>query len=325
MFKTIKNINNLDDLQKLYSDTFGKNGTMAVRLKEMKSLNDAERVVLNKEKDEFQNAFKARQTELEDAAMMESLAPEKIDTTRTPAPTPIGKIHPLTKILADIGRIFEGMGYVQAAGPEIETDWYCFDALNIPPYHPARDMHDTFFLNGIENVMRTHTSGIQIREMEKHGVPVKIFAPGAVYRKEMDATHTPMFYQYEGLVIDKNITFANLISEIKIFFEKVFDSKEIELRIRPSYFPFTEPSIEVDIEWDKTTGRPSKNTGVWIEMGGAGMVHPNVLRNAGVDPTKYQGFAFGQGLERLAMLKYGVNDMRKFYDGDIRWLEANGF
>ena len=325
MKEQIKKINSLDELQELYSATFGKNGTMTARLKEMKSLNEAERAALNVEKEELQSLFKSRQTEIEDETMMANLASEKIDTTRSPAPERIGKIHPLSKIFMDIGRAFESMGYQAAAGPEIESDWNNFTALNVPAYHPARDMHDTFFVKGTENVLRTHTSPVQIREMTKGGVPIKIYALGATYRVDMDATHAPMFYQVEGLFIDKDVTLAGLVSELTIFFKKLFETDDISLRVRPSYFPFTEPSVEFDMQWDKTTGKPSKTSGLWLELGGAGMVHPNVLKNCGVDSGEYQGFAFGCGPDRLAMLKYGLNDIRKLYEGDVRWLESKGF
>jgi phenylalanyl-tRNA synthetase alpha chain len=325
MLEQIKKINNVDGLQKLYSDTFGKNGTMTARLKEMKNLSDSERAALNQEKEKLQAAFKERQEQIEYDTMMAELATDKIDATRSPAPEVRGKIHPMTQILRDIGRVFQSMGYSLASGPEIEDDWHNFTALNVPPYHPARDMQDTFFIEGTNSMLRTQTSSIQIREMTKNGVPIKIYGPGATYRRDLDATHSPSFWQYEGLVIDKNITLQNLISDIKIFLERIFESKDIAVRIRPSYFPFTEPSIEYDMQWDAKTGLPSKDSGAWIEMGGAGMVHPNVLNNCGINPDEYQGFAYGPGLDRLAMLKYGLNDIRKFYDGDIRWLNAKGF
>ena len=325
MLEQIKKIKNLEELQKLHSETFGKNGTMTARLKEMKNLSEVERATLNTEKEELQNAFRVRQSEIEYDTMMTELVNEKIDTTRSPLPERVGKIHPLTQILMDISRVFESMGYELASGPEIETDWHNFTALNIPPYHPARDMQDTFFIEGTENLLRAHTSPVQIREMTERGVPIKIYAPGATYRRDLDATHSPMFSQFEGLVIDKDITLANLVSEIRIFYGKMFNSDDVTLRVRPSYFPFTEPSIEFDLQWDKTTGKPSKTSGHWLEMGGAGVVHPNVLKNCGVDPEKFQGFAFGPGMERLAMLKYGINDIRKFFEGDVRWLEAKGF
>ena len=202
-------------------------------------------------------------------------------------------------------------------GPEIEDDWHNFTALNTPSYHPARDMQDSFFLdNG--NVLRTQTSAIQIRAMEEHGVPIKMFGVGRTYRKEMDATHSPMFGQIEGLYVDKidaHITMSDLVATIRTMLERYFERK-LEMRIRPSYFPFTEPSIEIDIKW---------NGDKWLEIAGAGMVHPNVLRNCGINPDEYQGFAFGFGWDRIAMLKFGLNDIRQFYDGDVRWLKNSGF
>ena len=224
-----------------------------------------------------------------------------------------------SKSLCEISAILESFGYEMRTGPEIEDDWHNFTALNTPAHHPARDMQDTFFLeNG--NVLRTQTSAIQIRAMEADGVPIKMFGIGVTYRKEMDATHTPMFHQVEGLYIDKKITMSDLIGDIRAFLKRFFELDDVELRIRPSYFPFTDPSIEVDIKW-----HGGKLDGKWLEIMGAGMVHPNVLRNCGINPDEYQGFAFGFGLDRLAMLKYGLDDLREFYNGDVRWLRNSGF
>ena len=259
--------------------------------------------------------FKMRQSELENAAMMAGLKKQKLDVSLNPEPENAGTLHPLTHSLADISGILESFGYEMWTGPEIEDDWHNFTALNTPVYHPARDMQDTFFLpNG--NVMRTQTSAIQIRSMEKKGAPIKMFGIGATYRKEIDATHSPMFHQIEGLYIDKDITMSNLIGDVQEFLKRFFEMDNVELRIRPSYFPFTEPSIEIDMKW---------NGNKWLELMGSGMVHPNVLSNCGINPDEYQGFAFGFGWDRLAMLKYGLNDIRKFYDGDVRWLESAGF
>ena len=259
--------------------------------------------------------FKSRQTEIENAVMMAALESQKLDTSLNPLPENRGTIHPLTQSLSDIAIILESFGYEMWTGPEIEDDWHNFTALNTPEYHPARDMQDTFFLeNG--NVMRTQTSAIQIRSMERVGAPIKMFGIGATYRKEMDATHSPMFHQIEGLYIDKNITMSDLFADVREFLKRFFEMDDIKLRIRPSYFPFTEPSIEIDMMW-----RDNK----WLEIMGAGMVHPNVLRNCNINPDEYQGFAFGFGLDRLAMLKYGLNDIRQLYDGDVRWLQKTGF
>ena len=315
MKEQIKQIQTLEELQALHTATFGKNGTMTARLRDMKNLDNDARVALNRENAELRELFKTRQTEIEYAVMMAKLHDQKVDVTLSPEPAAGGRLHPLTMALTEISAILESFGYSLWTGPEIEDDWHNFTALNTPAHHPARDMQDTFFLpNG--NVMRTQTSAIQIRAMEKCGVPVKMFGIGATYRKEMDATHSPMFHQIEGLYVNKDITMSDLIGDIRAFLQRFFEMDNVELRIRPSYFPFTEPSIEIDMKWhgDK-----------WLEIMGAGMVHPDVLRNCGIDPDVYQGFAFGFGWDRLAMLKYNLPDIRKFYDGDIRWLAANGF
>lgn len=311
MLEQIKNINNLDELQALYTSVFGKNGTMTAKLKQMRDLDNDARAALNAENTNLRATFKTRQTEIENADMMARLSAQKLDATLNPMPESRGGLHPQTRALADISKILESFGYTMRIGPEVEDDWHNFTALNTPEYHPARDMQDSFFLlNG--NVLRTQTSAIQIHSMEELGVPIKIFGIGATYRKEMDATHAPMFHQIEGLYIDKNITMSNLIGDVKAFLQRFFEIDDVKLRIRPSYFPFTEPSIEIDLLWQ---GKK------WLEIMGAGMVHPNVLRNCGINPDEYQGFAFGFGWDRLAMLKYGLNDIRQFYDGDIRWLE----
>ncbi|MCR5194589.1 MAG: phenylalanine--tRNA ligase subunit alpha [Alphaproteobacteria bacterium] len=312
----IKNAKSVQELQDLYTATFGKNGTMTAKLKEMKNLDNDARAALNAENSELRELFKSRQTELENAAMMAALAEQKLDVSLNAEPENRGTLHPVTQSFKEAVAIFESMGYTLWTGPEIEDDWHNFTALNTPDYHPARDMQDTFFLkNG--NVMRTQTSAIQIRAMEKLGAPIKIFAIGNCYRKELDATHSAMFDQLEGLYIDKvekNINLSDLLGTMRVFASKFFN-QDVDLRIRPSYFPFTDPSIEVDMKWgDK-----------WLELLCGGMVHPNVLRNCGIDPDKYQGFAFGFGWDRLAMLKYGLNDIRAFTDSDIRWLKNTGF
>ncbi len=315
MQEQIKNINTLEELQSLYTATFGKNGTMTAKLKNMKNLDNDARAELNRENTELRELFKSRQMEIENAVMMAALQSQRLDASLNPLPENRGTLHPLTQALKDVSSILESFGYEMWTGPEIEDDWHNFTALNTPEYHPARDMQDTFFLeNG--NVMRTQTSAIQIRSMEKIGAPIKMFGIGATYRKEMDATHTPMFHQIEGLYIDKNITMSDLIADVREFLKRFFEIDDVKLRIRPSYFPFTEPSIEIDLMW-----RDNK----WLEIMGAGMVHPNVLRNCNIDPNEYQGFAFGFGWDRLAMLKYGLNDLRQFYDGDVRWLQKTGF
>ena len=316
MQEQIKNVNSLEELQSLYTSVFGKNGSMTLRLKEMSKMEPSARAELNKENAALREAFKIRQTELETAALNQKLKTEFVDVTLDIAPKNCGTIHPLTQTLLQIGTILESLGFEMWTGPEVEDDWHNFTALNTPSYHPARDMQDSFFLDN-SNVLRTQTSAIQIRAMETHGVPIKMFGVGRTYRKEMDATHSPMFGQIEGLYVDKidtHITMSDLVATIRTMLERFFE-KKLEMRIRPSYFPFTEPSIEIDIKWgDK-----------WLEIMGAGMVHPNVLRNCGVNPDEYQGFAFGFGWDRLAMLKFGLNDIRQFYDGDVRWLKNSGF
>ncbi len=314
MQEQIKNIDNLADLQALYTSVFGKNGTMTARLKQMKNLDNEARVALNAENVALRQLFKTRQSEIENAALLAQLQSQRVDATLDPIPENRGTLHPQTRALAEISRVLESFGYKMYTGPEVEDDWHNFTALNTPAYHPARDMQDTFFLeNG--NVLRTQTSAIQVRAMERDGVPIKMFGIGATYRKEMDATHSPMFHQIEGLYIDRNITMSDLIGDVKEFLQKFFEIENVDLRIRPSYFPFTEPSIEIDIKW---------GDGKWLEIMGAGMVHPNVLRNCGIDPDVYQGFAFGFGWDRLAMLKYGLDDIREFYNGDVRWLKNSG-
>ena len=314
MKEQIANVKTLEELQDLYTNVFGKNGTMTQKLKNMANLSNEERTIVNAENTELRQLFREKQSELETAALNAKLATEFVDVTLDVEPKNRGTLHPLTQTLKEISGIMEDMGYTLWVGPEIEDDWHNFTALNTPDYHPARDMQDTFFLeNG--NVMRTQTSAIQIRAMEKLGAPIKMFAVGATYRKEMDATHSPMFHQIESLYIDKNITLSDLIGTMRTLLSRFFE-RDIELRIRPSYFPFTEPSVEFDMKWEN---------GKWLELGGAGMVHPNVLKNCNINPDEYQGFAFGFGWDRMAMLKYGLNDLRKFYDGDIRWLKNTGF
>ncbi len=314
MQEQIKNINTLDELQALYTSTFGKNGTMTARLKQMKDLDNDARAALNRENTELRELFKTRQTEIELAVMNAALRNQRLDASLDAAPENRGTLHPLTCALSEISAILESFGYTLYTGPEVEDDWHNFTALNTPMHHPARDMQDSFFLeNG--NVLRTQTSAIQIRTMESTGAPVKMFGVGSTYRKEMDATHSPMFHQIEGLYVGRDITMSDLIGDVKEFLQRFFEMDDVQLRIRPSYFPFTEPSIEIDMKWhgDK-----------WLEIMGAGMVHPNVLRSCNIDPDVYQGFAFGFGWDRLAMLKYGLNDIRKFYDGDVRWLKSAG-
>ena len=317
MQEQIKNINNLEELQALYTATFGKNGTMTARLKEMKNLDNDARMALNLENTQLRELFKTRQSEIENAVLMDGLKKQKLDVSLNPMPENRGTLHPLTQSFKEVVNIFESLGYTYMTGPEIEDDWHNFTALNTPMHHPARDMQDTFFLpNG--NVMRTQTSAVQIRAMEKNGVPIKMFTVGQCYRKELDATHSAMFGQIEGLYIDtieKGVNLSDMLATMRTFASKYFEKDDLELRIRPSYFPFTDPSIEIDMKFgDK-----------WMELLCGGMVHPNVLKNCNIDPDKYQGFAFGFGWARLVMIKYGLNDIRAFTDSDVRWLKNSGF
>jgi len=264
----------------------------------------------------IQELLNARKTEL-----LENTTAEKIDVTAPGKKIPQGHLHPVTIIYNELFEIGKSLSFAIVEGPEIETDWYNFEALNIPKDHPARDTQDSFYINE-EVLLRTHTSPVQIRYMETHNPPIRILAPGRTYRRDSDATHTPMFHQLEGLLVDKHVTVANLKGTLDFFVKKIF-GEERKIRLRPHYFPFTEPSFEVDVSCGLCNGkgcRSCKNSG-WLEVLGAGMVHPNVLKSGGIDPKKYQGFAFGMGIERLVMLKYGVDDMRMLYEGDLRFVE----
>lgn len=291
----------------------GKKGELTQRLKSLGELPPEERPAagqqINDAKRQIMDQLGARKAALEAAAIEQRLVAEAVDVTLAGRGQTLGARHPVARAMARIERIFQNAGFGIRSGPEIEDDFHNFTALNIPDNHPARASHDTFYFpNG--NLLRTHTSPVQIRSMVAEGVPIRIIAPGRVYRCDSDQTHTPMFHQVEGLVVDRNISFANLKAVLHQFVEQYFERKA-ELRFRPSYFPFTEPSAEVDLLWEE---------GKWLEVLGCGMVHPNVLRNAGVDPEEFTGYAFGMGVERLAMLRYGVNDLRTFFDNDLRFL-----
>ena len=291
----------------------GKKGALTARLKTLGQLPAEERSSagqeINKAKQAVQERLNARRESLEDAALAAKLAADAVDVSLPGRGSSIGGRHPVSRAQSRIERIFTNAGFGVRSGPEIEDDFHNFTALNIPENHPARAMHDTFYFPG-GNLLRTHTSPVQIRSIVKEGVPIRIIAPGRVYRNDSDQTHTPMFHQVEGLVIDENISFANLKAVLHEFVEAFFERKA-ELRFRPSYFPFTEPSAEVDVRWGE---------GKWLEILGCGMVHPNVLESAGVDPDKYTGYAFGIGIERLAMLRYNVSDLRTFFENDLRFL-----
>ena len=291
----------------------GKKGELTTHLKSLSQLPVEERPAagqaINRAKQDLQARLNARREGLESAALAGKLAADAVDVTLPGRGPSIGGYHPVTRARLRIEKIFRHAGFGIRSGPEIEDDFHNFTALNIPENHPARAMHDTFYFPG-GKVLRTHTSPVQIRSMAQEGVPIRIIAPGRVYRCDSDQTHTPMFHQVEGLVIDENVSFANLKAVLHQFVEAFFERKA-ELRFRPSYFPFTEPSAEVDISWGE---------GKWLEILGCGMVHPNVLESAGVDSEKYTGYAFGMGIDRLAMLRYGVSDLRTFFENDVRFL-----
>ncbi|MEW9835578.1 phenylalanine--tRNA ligase subunit alpha [Mesorhizobium marinum] len=315
----------------------GKKGSVSELLKTLGSMTPEERQTrgpaINGLKNRVTEALGARKAELKDAAIVHRLAAETVDVTLPVRPSPAerGRIHPISQVIDEIAAIFGDLGFAIAEGPDIETDYYNFTALNFPEGHPAREMHDTFFLNGVEGnaprLLRTHTSPVQIRTMEAQKPPIRIVIPGKTYRMDSDATHTPMFHQLEGLVIDKTANVANMRWVLEEFCKAFFEVPQLKMRFRPSYFPFTEPSLEVDIQCDRS--RPGEvrfgEGDDWMEILGCGMVHPNVLRHGGLDPDEYQGFAWGMGIDRIAMLKYGMPDLRAFFDADVRWLEHYGF
>jgi phenylalanyl-tRNA synthetase alpha chain len=315
----------------------GKKGSVSEMLKTLGAMSAEERQVkgpaINGLKNRVTEALMARKAELRDAAITARLAAERVDVTLAVRQSPAerGRIHPISQVTDEITAIFADMGFSVAEGPDIETDYYNFTALNFPEGHPAREMHDTFFLNAAggnqPKLLRTHTSPVQIRTMEAQKPPIRIVIPGKTYRMDSDATHTPMFHQVEGLVIDKTANVANMRWVLEEFCKAFFEVPSLKMRFRPSYFPFTEPSLEVDIQCDRS--RPGEvrfgEGNDWLEILGCGMVHPNVLRFGGLDPDEYQGFAWGMGIDRIAMLKYGMPDLRAFFDADVRWLQHYGF
>jgi len=314
----------------------GRKGEISLRMRELGGMDPAERQVagpaLNALRDELEAALKARRAALADAALEERLAAEWLDVTLPGRRRGAGTVHPVSQVMEEVTAIFADMGFAVAEGPQIETDWHNFDALNIPPEHPARQEHDTFFMARAAgdgrppHVLRTHTSPVQIRAMAEHGAPIRVIAPGRVYRMDMDQTHTPMFHQVEGLAIDRDISMAQLKWVLEEFTRAYFEVDHVELRFRASHFPFTEPSAEVDIRCSWEGGQLKVGEGdSWLEILGSGMVHPHVLSSAGVDPAEWQGFAFGMGIDRIAMLKYGIPDLRAFFESDLRWLRHYGF
>jgi len=314
----------------------GKSGSVTALLKTLGGMTPEQRSVegprLNGLREAVTAALAARKVELETAALNARLVAERLDMTLPVAPALTGSIHPVSQVMDELAEVFADLGFAVATGPEIEDDWHNFSALNIPETHPARAMHDTFYFpqnapGGGKMLLRTHTSPVQIRTMMTQKPPIRIIAPGRVYRSDSDATHTPMFHQVEGLVIDKHVTLANLRWTLETFIKAFFEVDDVTLRFRPSYFPFTEPSVEVDVGYSSKTGKPAAAGDVdkWLEVLGSGMVHPRVIAACGLDPNEYQGFAFGCGIDRLAMLKYGMNDLRPFFDADLRWLKHHGF
>ncbi|MBE1291808.1 MAG: phenylalanine--tRNA ligase subunit alpha [Rhodobacteraceae bacterium] len=322
-------------LEELRVQAVGKKGEVSLKMRELGKMTPEERQVagpaLNALKNEINSALAAKKVALADAALDARLATEWLDVTLPARNRRVGTIHPISQVTEEVTAIFADMGFAVAEGPQIETDWYNFDALNIPGHHPARAEMDTFYTHRAEgderppHVLRTHTSPVQIRSMEKTGAPIRIICPGRVYRADYDQTHTPMFHQVEGLALGKDISMANLKWVLEEFFSAFFGT-EVKTRFRASHFPFTEPSAEVDIQcsWEGGTVKVGEGDD-WLEVLGSGMVHPKVLEAGGIDPNEYQGFAFGIGIDRLAMLKYGIPDLRAFFDSDLRWLRHYGF
>lgn len=315
----LSGVKSMPELEQVKAKYLGKSGSLTEHLKRLGSLPaDEKRVVgaaINLLKSEVEALVTRAKARIAGAELEARLAEESIDVTLPGRTSGEGGLHPVTRALERIEALFASMGFAVADGPEIETDYYCFTALNTPPNHPARSMQDTFYISNSNHVLRPHTSPVQIRYMEAHEPPIRIICPGRVYRCDHDATHSPMFHQIEGLWIDEGVSLADLKGTLTQFFRAFFEREDMQIRFRPSYFPFVEPGVEVDMEWENKGGKVK-----WLEIGGAGVVHPQVLRNGGIDPEKYSGFAFGMGLDRLAMLKYGVNDLRLFFENDIKFL-----
>ena len=335
IIEEIRGAGDLDAVEALRVRLLGKSGEITAKLKSLGAMDAdtraSEAPKIHALREAVTGAIADRKAALETAELDRKLATETLDLS-LPAPESItGTVHPVSQVMDELAEIFADLGFSVAEGPEIETQWYNFTALNMGETHPARAMMDTFYLQPREEgeeprVLRTHTSPVQIRTMETNPPPLRVIAPGRVYRSDSDATHTPMFHQVEGLVIDRNITLGHLKWTLETFLKAFFERDDIVLRMRPSYFPFTEPSAEVDVGWSIEKGRRvvGGQEG-FMEVLGSGMVHPRVIANCGLDPDEWQGFAFGCGIDRLAMLKYGMDDLRAFFDGDIRWLKHYGF
>jgi len=323
-------------LEDLRVSAVGKKGEVSLKMRELGKMTPEQRQIagpaLNALKDEINSAISGKRAGLADAALDERLRTEWLDVTLPGRQRPGGTIHPVSQVLEEVAAIFADMGFAVAEGPQIESDWFNFDALNIPPEHPTRTEMDTFYMHRDEgddrppHVLRTHTSPVQIRSMIDQGAPIRVIAPGRVYRADYDQTHTPMFHQIEGMAIGEDISMANLKWVLEEFFSAFFEIEGIKTRFRASHFPFTEPSAEVDIQCSWVDGQLRIGEGDgWMEVLGSGMMHPKVLQAGGIDPDKWQGFAFGMGIDRIAMLKYGIPDLRAFFDSDLRWLRHYGF
>jgi phenylalanyl-tRNA synthetase alpha chain len=323
----------LGALEALRVATLGKSGSVTAMLKSLGPMSPEERAEkgppIHALREAVTAAIAERKAALEAAELDRKLATERIDLTLPAPETPTGSVHPVSQVMDELSEIFADMGFAVAEGPEIEDDWHNFTALNMPENHPARAMQDTFYIEGEHErplVLRTHTSPVQIRTMQSQSPPIRIIAPGRVYRSDSDATHTPMFHQIEGLVIDRNIHLGHLKWTLETFLRAFFERDDVVLRMRPSYFPFVEPGAEVDVGWSMEKGRRVVGGSEgWMEVLGSGMVHPKVIAACGLDPDEWQGFAFGTGVDRLAMLKYGMDDLRAFFDADLRWLKHYGF
>ena len=315
----LSGVKSMPELEQIKARYLGKSGSLTVQLKALGALSAEEKkamgAAVNQAKSRVESLVEKAKARISSAELKTKLAGEAIDVTLPGRSAGAGGLHPVTRALERIEALFATMGFSVADGPEIETDYYCFSALNTPADHPARSMQDTFYIADSEHVLRPHTSPVQIRYMEAHKPPVRIICPGRVYRCDHDATHSPMFHQVEGLWVDEGISLADLKGTLTQFFRAFFERDDMQIRFRPSFFPFVEPGVEVDMEWENKGGKIK-----WLEIGGAGVVHPQVLRNGGIDPEKYSGFAFGMGLDRLAMLKYGVNDLRLFFENDVKFL-----
>ncbi len=321
----------LNQVNQFKTELFGKNGKISNEFKKMGSISADERKKfasdLNSIKDEIQNLISKKIQEIEVKEINSKIKNEKVDVTLPERSFNQGKIHPVSQVIDEISSIFSEIGFSVEEGPDVENEYNNFSALNTPDNHPARDMHDTFYLDkNKEFLLRTHTSPVQVRTMLKGKPPFKIIAPGRTYRSDSDQTHSPMFHQFEGLHIDKNLNMGHLKGCLNYFIKEFFEVNKIKMRFRPSHFPFTEPSAEVDIGYEVKDSKIVIGEGdKWLEILGCGMVHPNVLKNVKVDILKYQGYAFGIGIDRLAMLKYGINDLRDFFETDYRWLNHFGF